>query len=653
MASITPSQFTPLESFSLTAKCTRKMMEWNHSTTYPRLLPIIAKIVGCVAVFFALLADMIIHATLTLAKALVVLPVQPFKLCFSREIPRDLDISSLFAHLMFSIDKGAKVFTLPVITFFDPDRAYRASQSNGFAIIEIHRFIKKERSLEEEVKKLQYSQKEQEQILKKSETLEKEKNVLADQIKVLELELAAFKKATDEKKEVLKQNVVEPKNKDNHAESKPEKAKVVKNLMAEFNEAKLNKDLVSLERAHSFAGTPSSKGMGGYASPPRRYSGSPFKFYPADCEGNELILDQKAVDARQQLLKTLTDKSNKNRLKPVEQKNNEFENEKMKIDGMLDGPGFQIYCKFVEKLTEYFNAYRAYLQSGENDEICVKPEKIDCDELRQYGEIARKEIRNATTLEMIEQRLKLYQDLLAYVTPRRTELKQRRNENQQQDKIDVEDKTRLDAEFLALAKKEKEETKKELLKSLEFLNVEWEAARPENIQKTNTIINEFAQENQEKIHDFTTLLLKIKQLKQQILTLSSFSKNNETEEFLQIVKLVKAINEAYIFGLNKPLDKGPYNQKLALTALSFIKVEQEVSKNFYATHVNEIINKGSNGTINDIKRFKIEIEAMVKEIKADKPVDAIKLSHYQWIIGELNKGGYFPKLVAPHYLQNK
>ena len=84
------AQLTPVERFSLTAKCTRKMMEWNNKEKNKLLWKVTDGVVGVVAVIFAIIADFFIHIFLAFGKALAALPAKPVQI-FAK-IPQDLEL---------------------------------------------------------------------------------------------------------------------------------------------------------------------------------------------------------------------------------------------------------------------------------------------------------------------------------------------------------------------------------------------------------------------------------------------------------------------------------------------------------------------------------------------------------------------------------
>lgn len=173
------SPFTTLERFSLTAKCTTQMMKWNHAGKCRVAMKIAARIVGCVAVIFAVLTDLFIHHGLTLAKALVIPFAIPLKICL-RNYPSDLDLSSPIVHLKVAIDCWPKFFLLPILIVIDPDRAYRASQLDGISQEEMQNYIEQtknelQRKHEKKIKDFDEAQKLYQETQKQLDRLIKEK----------------------------------------------------------------------------------------------------------------------------------------------------------------------------------------------------------------------------------------------------------------------------------------------------------------------------------------------------------------------------------------------------------------------------------------------------------------------------------------------
>lgn len=117
-----------LENFSLVEKLTHKMVEWNHSAAHPKLGPIIASVVGCASVAFAALADVLVHAALSIGMGVVALSVMAFRCCF--RIPLDIDLASPLIHLARMLHSIFNATVLPFLCLSDPDRAYLLAQLN-------------------------------------------------------------------------------------------------------------------------------------------------------------------------------------------------------------------------------------------------------------------------------------------------------------------------------------------------------------------------------------------------------------------------------------------------------------------------------------------------------------------------------------------
>ncbi len=120
---------TNLENFSIAAKFTKKMSDWNHSPDHRKLGSAAAHVlIGPVGVAFAELADLFIHISLATGKVAIIAPTLPFRACF--HFKRDLDLSSPLIHLMRAIHSLFNLAILPLICALDPDRAYLFSQPN-------------------------------------------------------------------------------------------------------------------------------------------------------------------------------------------------------------------------------------------------------------------------------------------------------------------------------------------------------------------------------------------------------------------------------------------------------------------------------------------------------------------------------------------
>lgn len=120
---------TRVENFSITAKFTKKMSDWNHSAQHPKLGPLAARVIGLVCAAFVALADVFIHVALMLAKCVAAVSVLPFRLCI--RFNRDFDLSSPLVHLIKTVHSLFNVAILPLLCFGSPDRAYLLTQPNS------------------------------------------------------------------------------------------------------------------------------------------------------------------------------------------------------------------------------------------------------------------------------------------------------------------------------------------------------------------------------------------------------------------------------------------------------------------------------------------------------------------------------------------
>ena len=149
MANINFRPLTALENFSLTEMFTTKMHKWNHDTVHPVLKPIAARIVGCALVAFAALADVLVHAALTLGKTVAAVAVLPFRPFFN--LPQDVELSSPLIHLMRSTHSIFNVVILPLLCLLDPDRAYQITQTTNIVKLK-HKITKLQQEFNEEQK---------------------------------------------------------------------------------------------------------------------------------------------------------------------------------------------------------------------------------------------------------------------------------------------------------------------------------------------------------------------------------------------------------------------------------------------------------------------------------------------------------------------
>lgn len=681
LVTVPASPFTDLERFSFTAKCTKKMMQWDHSEKHRLFWQFAARVLGCALVILAIVADFFMHFLLALGKGVVVGPVQPFKLCFAEKISRDLDVSSPVIHFMFAIEIGTKKSVIPFIILFSPDRAYRAAQTGGVEFEELEYYKNKVKDLEQRQGKIQIEEAKYRQELHEvrieiaklqKENKEKlEKAALSDQtIKNLEEKLRAAKLKDDANALMLKQNLEKLRDPDvkpfhlftpdakdfqnvaqnRHKELQNEvsqpldqepKRNFVKNLLQEFeaaekkNNAEELKDLV-LEKQH-ISQLPSPIKP---AVPP-----SPSKESLVFQGGGGRIMipphmDDKVVEAKGNMLQDML-KVGTSRLKPA----TNIGTHKKKIDLIRHSLAFPVYCKFVDIMILYLEGFLGK----------KSPIKMDYGEIHGFTEQARKEIRELNyenSTEIATQKLRTYQAIQEYIAPLLIEYKKNIQANakaREEKSVDnVQDP--LKAERAKNA--EKRSKKLQLLSSITFVNVQKIASLEENIDKTNKIIKEAVNGKETTIQDFKTLLNKIQDLKNQINQKQAFRLDDVTDNYKLVVEIVKMINGAYsLVNLNDRNKSNSINKNLALKALNFVNVEEDAA-DFNIHQTNELIKAQGKNIVKDFNEFKIQLNEMRQSIEQDQAINEKKFAIYQNLVARLNEGAYLPRRANSQYFKN-
>lgn len=655
--------FTSIERFSLTAKCTQTMMKWNHSDKQRILGQVSARIVGCIAVSLAIIADIFFHLALALSKGSIVWPTKPFKLCFPK-IPRDLDVSSPVVHFMFAIDRGTKIASLPFIMIFDPDRAYRGAQTDGISNKELLYYKNKLKDLEQGQKNKKEDPLEIARLSKELENMKLQAKKLneenakkqadikgaEEQLNATTVESQAIIEDLIKKLEALQNNDVKPvegKEKDIVQGNKlaEEDVKIIgkgiaKNLINEFEaaEKKINgeqgaKGLIPFQKLEKNEERPKSP----VSSP--KIVRSPSKENPPFQGGGSGLgvmimqnVDVNVFNANGIMLADML-KNKATKLKPI---NTELEMQKTKADKILDGPTFKKYYGFVEAMILYFEGF---LGIG-------TPYKIDFKEIDPYGKDANKEIKMASDAEVAKQRLNLYRKVQEHIQPRFEQRKiDKKNLNGVHKKQEIEnDQERLRAEKIQAELKTKNE-KAKLLKTLSFVDVQKTAALDENIIQTNKMIKDAVVGKQTNIADFDSLIAKIDELKNQFSKKQKLNPEDETEEFKLVVQLIKLINSAYVDSVawNDRAAKS-FNKNEALKLLSFINVEEEATRGYYYNQAKERVQSVCKD-IKDFIAFKVLLKSMKQEIELGQKVNGEKLGLYQRIVADLNNGSYLGSSV--------
>jgi hypothetical protein len=126
--SINFSNLSCIENFSITLKLTEALSDLN-STNYLILGNLNSRILGAVSIPFAALTDAVIHVSLSCGKMITGLVASPYNIVALRffpkkSMPRDLEFSSAFIHLVRVVECIFTAAILPLACLINPSRTY-------------------------------------------------------------------------------------------------------------------------------------------------------------------------------------------------------------------------------------------------------------------------------------------------------------------------------------------------------------------------------------------------------------------------------------------------------------------------------------------------------------------------------------------------
>lgn len=661
---------TRLETFSLTTPLLKQMAQWNHSEKYQLLMQTAARVVGFVGVVFTLIADILIHAALTLGKGLIALPILPLKICL-RDLPRDLDLASPFVHLHVALNYGPKMIILPILIWLDLDKAYLTAQIGGDNNDITQRaeraknLEKADQEYETKLKELEEVQQRQRESQIQLERLQKELRVAQDAakpekqeeiqkqvIKTLEEEIKELRAKYDAQSQMISAPQTEiqkqsdgtslatqvestsnrsltPKEEVN--ENSPlDKESVRKNLMAEFvkvdqvdNANPPSKEdpktplkqpiarSTSLEDVNKAKDNPEVRKLcSSYAeSSTYHSSGTTTGFInPRDLPHHASLMNEIAKGSSLR-------SSSFNFTRELAKKINEMTNKSstFKLE----------YSRYVQAMYEYFDGL---VQGSEPEIVYSEFESYKNEAKKEIDDIknAAQKLKDDELKQLKEDKLKIYKTLWERLKSKNKQNSTSIDQSQQNIAVQREQKT----EPVAAVEKTIENQKKKL-KDFEFLNVE-NTAKQDLIEANKEIQKTLTGKNL-VIKDFDDLLIKIQVFKDRIQN-SSFDFNHLTEEFFLIVEVVKVLNQKY-FCLNYNSLKVS-NKDSALKALSFVDAKKEFKK--YKFLVNNLIKTESENQISDISDF----ESLLKKIESGQISDQNTLNYCKKIVDRLNAGEY-------------
>lgn len=665
-----PQQLTKVESFCLTKKLTGEMKRWNHSEKYRPFMQLAARIVGAVLSVFTLIADMCIHASLMLGKAPFVLPALPFKI-FLQKVPQDLDVSSPFVHLNVAIQSATKIFYLPILVALDPDRGAGAAQISGISLEEVqeyceeelknlkHEYQQKAKDLEDLYRRQKECQMQIGRLQKEFLENQKENDVFSEQknaqmvqtLLALKEEFKEVQKKIEAQMDQLnkKWQEVKEQNKPAHAKNPPltpegqaEDEKKIenfrKNLLEEFIQADQNPpDLKKIRLAAENAGHNPEKNKqrwSAFIHPEINEVHYVNLAKAGGVSGVHVMIDEK-IDPRGsphhvQLMQDIQNIQKGSPFKAeVPSYLEELNQKKNQADQIGEGPLFNIYGKFLKTMVQYFKELK------EN----IPPQEIEFAYLGNFEKDAKLEIANAANSppEIKEQRLKVYEALWKHVEPRLNQYQGKlKRSSQFHQELELQQQLKAEA---AKAEKQKNQIN-EVLKSLEFMDVQKEAGLEINIQRTESIIQKKLEGKESNIKDFKSLIEKAQEWKQKILQDKLNLNQDLNEEFHLIIQLISEINQEYIKKYHPHYEKF-FVKNSALKALSFISVKDDMDVLGYSKEINDHIKKYSKETIKDVKEFKFCLEGLRAEV--EKGIFPEKLKMCQTIVALMNEGQYLPK----------